>query len=235
MKIYAHRGASGLAPENTMAAFYLALEQGADGIELDVHLTKDEKLVVIHDEDIKRTSNGEGLVAKMTYDELLKYDYGYWFSPEFKGEKIPTLKEVLDFISKNTMTLNIEIKTSPIYYNRKTTELVYKEVKESGLLDRVIISSFDHQATADMKEIDKTVKTAALYGANFLGIEEYLEKNKFDFTHPIHECVTRKIVEKIKSKKIGVNVWTVNDKDEALRLQDLGVDAIITNYPEILK
>ncbi len=235
MKIFAHRGASGHAPENSMEAFKLSYEMGADGIELDVQLTQDNVLVVIHDEDIKRTSNGEGLVMNKTYEELLSYDYGAWYSDEFKGTKIPTLNEVLDWLKTNTMELNIEIKTMPPWYNRKLTERVMEEVEKSGLIDRIIISSFDHQAIKDTREINKAIRTAPLYVSNILDVEDYCVKNNFNCVHPLFHSVTKNIVDNCHTKNVAVNVWTVNKKEDALKLKEIGVDCIITNYPEILK
>ncbi len=234
MKIFAHRGASGHAPENTMEAFKLAYEMGADGIELDVQLTSDNELVVTHDEDIERTSNGKGLVMNKTYFELCGYDFGSWYSDEFVGVKIPKLGEVLDWIKTNSMELNIEIKTMPAWYNKKLTQRVFGEVKNSGIEDRIIISSFDHQAILDMRELSSSIKTAALYESNILHPWEYCEKYSINCIHPYYLCATKSLVESCHSNNIEVNVWTVNDIKEALKLKKMGVDCIITNYPMIL-
>ncbi len=234
MKIFAHRGASGHAPENTMEAFKLAYEMGADGIELDVQLTADNVLVVIHDENIKRTSSGEGLVMNKTFAELNAYDYGSWYSQNFIGVKIPTLKEVLDFIKTTNMELNIEIKTMPAWYNKKLTELVLKEVSNSGIEDRIIISSFDHQAIKDSRECNPKVRTAPLYASNILDVYDYCTKNGFNCIHPHYQCITKEIICSCHQNNIDVNVWTVNNKEDALKLKELGVDCIITNYPELL-
>ncbi len=235
MKIFAHRGASGHAPENTMEAFKLSHEMGADGIELDVHLTADDVLVVIHDEDIKRTSNGEGLVMNKTYAELKSYDYGSWYADEFKGVQIPTLDEVLDWLKTTDMELNIEIKTLPAWYNKRQTEKVMAAVENSGIAQRIIISSFDHQAIKDARAINSSVRMAPLYGSNILDVHEYCNKHEFNCIHPFYYCVTKEIVDSCHGENIAVNVWTVNEKEDALKLKELGVDCIITNYPEILK
>ncbi len=234
MKIFAHRGASGHAPENTMEAFVLAYEMGADGIELDVQMTADGELVVIHDEDIKRTSNGEGLVMQKTYEELSGYDYGSWFSDKFKGAKIPTLKQVLDWIKPTGMELNVEIKTMPAWYDKKLTEAVLAAVEAADMVDRVIISSFDHQAIADTRSLSDCIRCAPLYMASFLAMDDYCKKQQFNCVHPLFHCVTPALVQACHKVGVEVNTWTVNQKEDAEKMRTLGVDTIITNYPEIL-
>ena len=123
MKIYAHRGSSGTHPENTFAAFLDAAKLPIHGIEFDVHMTKDGELVVIHDEKIDRTSNGTGFVKDMTLAELRNYDFGSWFSYQFKGELIPTVYEVLQIFSETTHHLNIELKSDVINYPGMTEKV----------------------------------------------------------------------------------------------------------------
>ena len=125
-EIFAHRGASGYAPENTLEAFRLAMEQGADGIELDVHLTKDGEVVVIHDETLDRTSDGQGKVRDYTLEELKKFSFHNHIE-KYKGVQIPTLKEVLDLVENSSMKVNIELKTGIYWYEgieEKTMEIV---------------------------------------------------------------------------------------------------------------
>src|SRR5690625_6609337 len=118
--IIAHRGASGNAPENTLAAFQLAVEEGADGIELDVHLSKDGELVVIHDDTLDRTTNGTGRVQDKDLDELKTYDAGSWFDSKFASERIPLLQEVIDILPDDVF-LNVEIKNSPTVRSEEHT------------------------------------------------------------------------------------------------------------------
>ncbi len=234
MKIFAHRGASGYAPENTMAAFKLAHEMGADGIELDIQLTADNVLAVIHDYDIKRTSNGEGIVREKTFDELKKYDYGSWYGEKFTGTSISTLSEVLDWLKTTDMTLNIEMKTIPSLYTAEYAGLVWDAIKDSGLCERLIISSFHHQALADIRKLSTDIKTAPLYMSGLLMPEEYCKMFSFDCIHPFFEVINEQVVKDCHKEGIEVNVWTVNKKSDALTMQDLGVDSVITNYPDIM-
>ena len=140
MKVYAHRGSSGTHPENTLAAFLDAAKLPIHGIEFDVHMTKDGELVIIHDEKIDRTSNGKGYVKDKTLAELRNYDFGSWFSPRFKGERIPTLEEVLDIYSDTSHLLNIELKSDVINYPGMTKK-VLDIVSNLNLDQRIVISS----------------------------------------------------------------------------------------------
>src|SRR5690606_9559351 len=145
--VIAHRGFSGAAPENTLAAFRKGIEIGSDMIELDVHLSRDGELVVIHDETLERTTNGKGRVADNTLMELKDLDAGSSFAPQFSGEKIPTLIEVIE-LAKGRVLVNIEIK-NPTHQRYSITELAEKtlrEVKKAGMIDKFIFSSFNPAA-----------------------------------------------------------------------------------------
>ena len=160
-KIFAHRGASAYAPENTMEAFALAVKQEADGIELDVQMTKDGQVVVIHDETIDRVSDGKGAVRDYTLEELRKFSFSNHME-NYKEAAIPTLKEVLEFLKPTNLELNIELKTGIYWYpglEEKTMELV----KEAGMEDRVIYSSFNHYSVQKILELDSNAQCAYLY------------------------------------------------------------------------
>ncbi|MDE6182363.1 MAG: glycerophosphodiester phosphodiesterase, partial [Eubacteriales bacterium] len=141
-KIFAHRGASAYAPENTMEAFKLAIKQNADGIEIDVHLTKDNHVVVIHDETIDRVSNGKGFVRDYTLEELRQFSYNYNFN-QYENVKIPTLEDVLELIKPTNLILNIELKTNFLWYEN-IEEIVLSIVDKFEMQDRIIYSSFNH-------------------------------------------------------------------------------------------
>ena len=143
MLILGHRGARGHAPENTMASFQAALDMGADGIELDVQMTKDGKVVVCHDHSLERTSNGSGWLVEHTREELRALDFGSWFSPQFAGEKIPTLREVLQWAAPTRLIVNVEIKHGPVIYEG-IEEKVSALIRECRMVERVIVSSFYH-------------------------------------------------------------------------------------------
>ena len=158
VKVFAHRGASAYAPENTLAAFRLAEEQGADGIELDVQLTKDGQVVVIHDENIDRTGTGTGAVRDYTLEELRKLSF-HNHMEAYEGEKIPTLEEVLTFVKQGRMEVNIELKTGVYWYpeiEKKTIEIV----KKAGMEERVIYSSFNHYSVQKILSMDTKAETA---------------------------------------------------------------------------
>lgn len=235
MKIFAHRGASGFAPENTMEAFKLALEKGANGIELDVQLTSDGEVVVIHDDDVKRTTNSEGLVMSKTFEEIRSLDAGSWFSPEFAGVKIPTLEEVLDWMLTNSILLNIEIKTMPRLYNKELVVKTLEMVKERKLGDRIIISSFEHRAVKDSFEIAPEIKTAALMMGAILDVGKYCKENNFGCLHPFHAFVDEDMMKSCEKYGIEVNVWTVNSRKDGDLMGDYKVNSIITNYPNALQ
>ena len=171
VKIFAHRGASGYAPENTLAAFRLAEEQGSDGVELDVQLTKDGEVVVIHDEKIDRTSTGTGFVRDYTLEELKKFSF-HNHMEAYEGETIPTLEEVLNLLKPGKMEVNIELKTGIFWYpeiEEKTMEIV----KKTGMEDRVIYSSFNHYSIQEVRRLNPEAETAYLYGDVILDVEKY--------------------------------------------------------------
>lgn len=159
--VLAHRGASKIAPENTEAAFQKAMQMGADGVELDVQLTKDKKLVVIHDERVDRTTNGIGYVKDLTLKEIKKLDAGSYFSPKFAGEKILTLEEALE-LTRNSKLINIEIKNIIIKYKNIEREVV-SIIKKMNLESKVICSSFNHYSIAMIKQLSPEIKTGLLY------------------------------------------------------------------------
>lgn len=235
MLIYAHRGYSSIYPENTLSAFKAAIDSGADGIETDIHLTRDGVIVITHDENIKRVSDGEGMVKDMTYEELLTYDFGSWKDERFKGEKIPTLSELLDLIEGTDMVLNIEIKMGFTMYpgiEEKTLAMV----TERGLLDRVIFSSFNHYSMAKVKQLNPLAKVAPLYSEGIFEPFNYAKTFEAYAIHPSKAVIFKPIVEGCHQLKIKVNVWTVDEIETAKKLEEMGVDAVITNKPlELIK
>lgn len=161
-KIFAHRGASACAPENTLEAFALAMEQGADGIELDVQMTKDGELVVIHDETVDRVSGQTGEVRSFTLGELKKINVSNHFE-NFPHAEIPTLEEVLALVKPGTMEVNIELKTG-IYWYPEIENRVAALVRRMGMEDRVIYSSFNHYSIQKIRGLSADAQTAYLFG-----------------------------------------------------------------------
>lgn len=231
VKIFAHRGASAYAPENTLEAFQLAMNQGADGIELDVQLTKDGELVVIHDETIDRVSDGKGAVRDYTLEELKKISVSNHFE-QYPDVKIPTLREVLELVKPGTMEINIELKTGIFWYpeiERKVLELV----KEEGMEDRIIYSSFNHYSVQKIKELSPEAGTAYLIGDVMLDVAAYTKNTGIKGLHPaLFHVKMADFLKEYKESGIALRVWTVNEKDQIRWLIDEGVDAVITNYPD---
>ena len=229
-KIFGHRGASGQAPENTLEAFKLAQEQGADGIELDVQLTKDGEVVVIHDETIDRTSTGKGAVRDYTLEELRKFSF-HNHMEAYRGAKIPTLKEVLELVKPGKMEVNIELKTG-IFWYPQIEEKTMKIVKETGMENRVIYSSFNHYSIQKIRKLDETAETAYLYSDVFLDVEKYAEKTGVCGLHPsVYHLYMADFLEKYKASGLKVRVWTVNREEDMEKFIEAGLEGVITNYP----
>ena len=182
VKIYAHRGASAYAPENTLPAFQAAMEQGADGIELDVHLSRDGELVVIHDEELDRTTNGTGLVKDHTLAELKKLCADNGMSG-YGDVRIPTLQEVLELVKPSGMLVNIELKTGILWYEgieKKTLDLVEK----LGMKNRTVYSSFNHYSIAEVQRLAPKAETAYLFGDIPCDVEKYAAAHNVKGLHP---------------------------------------------------
>jgi glycerophosphoryl diester phosphodiesterase len=226
--ICAHRGASAAAPENTVAAFRLAGELGADMFELDVSLTKDGGLVIMHDALVDRTTDGTGAVADLTLAEIRRLDAGSWKSPRFKGERVPTLDEV--FTNRDGQMVNVEIKAN-VPNVRQTAEKVATLIRKHGVQNNVVVSSFSASALARMHEIAPDIPTGFLFGGT---IPDAFPPG-ITAVHPLHTVVDRRFVDWAHGNGWKVNPWTIDDPTEMRRLMDLGVDMIITNVPDTLK
>lgn len=231
----AHRGFSGEYPENTMVAFRKAIEAGCDGIETDLHMTKDGVIVICHDETIDRTTNGTGFICDYTYNELCEFDAGIKLSREFEGEKIPNIDEFLDYVMDKNLLINLELKNDMIPYSELEKKVIDK-VYEFGVEKNVILSSFNHYSMIRVKEYDKNIKTGLLYTAMLYKAHEYIKTVGADALHPFFSSVmNKKIVTDIKKNGIIINAYTVNEKEYMERLIELEIDGIITNYPDKLK
>ena len=233
MKIYAHRGSSGTHPENTIAAFLDAAKLPVHGIEFDVHMTKDGELVVIHDEKIDRTSNGNGFVRDMTLEELRIYDFGSWFSPKFKGELIPTLHEVLEIYSETSHHLNIELKSDVIDYHGMT-EKVLDLVGSLNLDTRIVISSFNLDAIRTVKELAPHIETGALFMKPLNDPLDCVRTIPTDALHIKARAALRPSMRHAISEGVPVRVFTINTSKYLSDLKEIGVDAIFTDFPEKL-
>ena len=230
-KIYAHRGASGYAPENTMAAFRKAVELGSDGIECDVQMTTDGRLVVCHDETLERTTDGKGFIKDYSYDELRELDAGSWFDGRFRNERIPRLVELLELVKDNNMLLNIEIKSGIVLYPG-IEEKILAQVDAFRLQKKTIISSFNHYSVKKCRDIAPWARTGILYMEGLYKPWNYMDTLDCRYAHPFYLALAPEISKELKARGYKINVFTINDPKEAVRLAEMGVDGIITNFPD---
>ncbi len=231
MEIYAHRGSSGTHPENTLAAIQEAARLPIQGVEFDVHLTKDAELVVIHDEKINRTSNGKGFVKDMTLTELKAFDFGSWFADDFKGETIPTLREVLEVFADTPHHLHVELKSDKFPYPgmvEKTIALI----EELQLDTRVTLSSFDHEAMRVAKQLAPHLETAALFMEVLVDPLDYVRNIPADALHLSYPTALRPSIQNVLKTGAIVRTFTVNKEKDAQMMKDIGVSGIFTNFPE---
>lgn len=233
----AHRGFSGKYPENTKIAFLKAIEySNCDGFETDVHMTKDKKLVIIHDDMVDRTcSNAKGFVKDFTSSELLKMEFGSHKSEEFRGEKIIFLDELLQIVKDYKLFINIELKNNYIFYEG-LEEQVIDMLNEFKLKEKVIISSFNHESMELCKKIDPSFKTGLLFESPFLNTIEYMKNIKHQAVHPGFYMLLQKPnwIEEFHKMNLKVNTWTVNEENHIRSMKKLEVDAIIGNYPDLI-
>lgn len=243
IQVWAHRGASGYAPENTLPAFQEAIDQGADGIELDIQLSKDGELVVIHDEKIDRTSSGKGWVKDYTLEELKAFDYNYQnvsapgqvIYPEYEKVEIPTMKEVLDLLAPTNLCINIELKTGIVFYP-KIEEKILDLVKSYHMEDRVIYSSFNHATILRIKELNPSAKTGFLYADGTLEMPSYGARYGVDALHPaLYNLQYPGFLEQCREKGLKIHVWTVNEPEYVRMCIGAQVDAVITNVPDMVR
>lgn len=228
---YAHRGFSGCYPENTMLSFEKAVEAGCEGIELDVHLTKDNQLVIIHDEKIDRTSNQHGFVKDMTYEELCRVDFSYKYTNQFGFQKIPTLREYFEFIKEKDLITNIELKTG-VYEYPGIEKAVYEMICAYNLQNKVIISSFNHNSVMRMKTIAPELECGFLTETWLLDAGSYVSSHKIEAYHPDFHMLTDSELTDLKKHHVKINTWTVNETEDILSMIQKEVDGIISNYPD---
>lgn len=235
-QIFAHRGARCAAPENTLPAFQRALELGADGIELDVHLTADGGLVVIHDFDVRKTTDGQGAVAAMTLAEVARLDAGSHFSPAFAGTRIPTLDEVFDLVG-HRCRVNVEIK-SVDPYGRDASDGVAALIRRRVLHAQVIVSSFNPITLVKMRHLDPQITLGFLYDGEMPAFFRDLWAGppiRPEAQHPEHGLIDAAYMTWARALGHQVNTWTVNEVGEARRLAALGVDTLITDVPDRIR
>jgi len=229
----AHRGASGHAPENTMAAFERCIELGATAIETDVQMTSDGSLVLIHDESLARTAGSPKLVKDVTLEELRRLDAGSWFDPAFRGERVPTLRELLELVKPYSLLLNLELKNGVVPYPG-LEEAVVEEIRRFGMSDRVILSSFNHYSLVKCKRLAPEVRMGILYMEGLYEPWDYASRIGAEALHAYHYAVLPEWVAQAAERGIAYHPFTVNEPAEMRRLLAAGVSGIITDYPDRL-
>ena len=228
VKNIAHRGCSSIAPENTYSAWVKAIEAGADYYELDIQLSSDDSLMIMHDDTIDRTTDGSGLVSSLTYAQLRAVDAGSWFSPDFTGEKIPTFSEALE-LAKNNGSVGIvaEIKTT----NLNVVPEVVAMIQSYGLQSRVIVSSFTQSHITISKSLDPTIDVQLFGTINNALIDQVAAMNGEWVGSG--GTITQALIDYAHSKNVLFNAWTINSGPQMISLIALGIDGITTNFPQV--
>ncbi|MDE0686719.1 MAG: glycerophosphodiester phosphodiesterase family protein [Candidatus Poribacteria bacterium] len=226
----AHRGASGTAPENTLAAFKKAIEIGVDAVELDLHGTADGEVVVIHDTSLDRTTNHQGHVNQTTLERIRRADAGGWFSPEFVGEPVPTLIEALECIAKKTIAV-LEIKDPLI------AEAVVARIRETRTRDLTVIISFHTAVLQTVRALEPRIPTGWLIGdhnnhASPIQLCQQLGELGSNLLNVNHHLITAEFAYEVQRRGIALWCWTVDDIHRMREMEAFGVQGITSNYPE---
>lgn len=230
--VWAHRGASGYAPENTLEAFQKAIDLKADGIELDVQMTKDGQLVIIHDETLNRVSDAKGWVKDYTFDEIRKLNVNKKF-PEYGDVKIPSLEEVYQLIKDTKLTINVELKNGVVFYEN-LEEKVLELTNKMGLTERTVFSSFNHYSVMKLKRLEPTVMTGFIYEDGYIDMPNYALRYGVDALHPaLYNLQYPNFIKDCKFRNIEIRPWTVNKKEEMIMLCENKISAMITNFPDL--
>ena len=231
MFIIGHRGASGHAPENTLAAFKKAVALGATFIETDLQLSRDARFVAIHDDTLDRTTNGQGKVHDQTLAALRRFDAGSWFGSDYTGERIPTLEEILEFSKKNDIVFYLELKPSGSWGGEHA---LIGSLRESGEVARVVVISFDHTILASLRKIEPTLMTGLLYDGQLadplitavdIGARQLVVRG---------DLVTPAMIVEARKRDLQIVCWTVNHPAHIRLLIAAGVDGIMSDYPDRL-
>ena len=229
-RVFGHRGAMGYAPENTMASFRRAVELGVDAVELDVHLTADDAVVVIHDPFLERTTNGRGAVRAHTLDQVRELDAGAHFGPEFAGERVPTLGEVLAW-ARERCVVDVEIKGGPAPYPG-IAERVVELLTEHAMLDRSIVISFDHPTVRRVKSLAPGLATGVLYSCRPIDPVALAGAAAADALLPHWSYCAAEDVERAHAAGLSVHPWATSEAGEIRALLAMGVDSIASNHPD---
>lgn len=230
--VWGHRGTRALAPENTLPAFQVAIDRGLDGVELDVQLTKDGQVVVMHDQRLQRTTNGQGWLKDHTLEELNRLDAGAWFGEDYRNTRIPRFEQVLELLPAR-MWLNVEIKNGPIYY----PELVPKTLALLARYDRLensVVSSFDHGALAECQRLNPDVLRAPLYHARLMEPWQLAAHYGYYGVHLHHAFAVPEDVAELRRRDLVVNAWGVERPEDVERIRAAGTTGYTLDDPSWL-
>lgn len=240
IKVIAHRGFSGEYPENTVLSFMKAIETGADMIELDVQETNDGKLIVFHDDNLERITGVSGQVSEFTYEEITHMDAGKWMSDEFVGERIPLLSEVFDAVRDSDVEIYVELKdlSSQAGISDEKREDFPRRVvslaEEFEMIDRVIFASFNYEYICKIEDMNDNYRT--LFITTIGSADEILASYPAEYYGILMDSVSDNgAVCSLNNNGKIVYVWTVNEEDMMVKAIDIGVDGIISNYPNVVK
>lgn len=229
--IYAHRGFSGVYPENTVLAFQKAAECGAEGIEFDVHLTKDGVPVVMHDENTIRTTGTDALIKDLTLEEFKKLDAGYVKNGEFGFVAPPTLREVFEVLKETGMKCNIEIKTG-VYEYPNIERKILALMDEFDLREKTIVSSFNHFTVTRFKELASNVKVGFLEESWLIHPGAYTRARGAECFHPFFNMLNHENMQDLRNNGIEINAWTINEEEDMRKALQLQLEIGITNWPD---
>lgn len=232
MLVISHRGASGHAPENTLAAFRRAVALGSTFIETDLQLSRDARFVAIHDDSLGRTTNGQGQVHDLTLAELRRLDAGSWFGSAFAGERIPTLEEILDFSKKHDVVFYLELKPAGSWGGEHA---LIGALRESGEIPRTVVISFDASIVAGLRKVEPTLMTGLLYEGQ---MENPLDRAVEAGARQLvvrGDLVTPALLVEARKRDLQVVCWTVNHPAHMRALISAGVDGIMSDYPDRLQ
>ncbi|WP_339227902.1 glycerophosphodiester phosphodiesterase [Oceanobacillus sp. FSL K6-2867] len=228
--IIAHRGASKVAPENTMPAFELALRMKAEAIETDVQLTKDNIPVLIHDEHVKRTTNSHGYIKDYHLAELKKLDAGSWFSKNFGGATILTLEEFLQWMVNTPLHLHLELKNNKIDYMH-LEPIVYELLSQYKVADRTTISTFNPDSVQRFSQLSSTIEIALLTSRKINNLPRYAKELGAKAVHIKYRLLNKKLIQQCQHENMRVRVYTVNQFSSMMRCFRIGCDGIFTDVP----
>lgn len=228
-----HRGALGYAPENTMSSFKQGLDMGADVLELDVHVSGDGELVVMHDASVERTTDGQGKLKTMRLGEIKKLDAGAKFDRRFRGERVPTLAEVLDW-ARGRIALAIEIKGDPQPDDGVGEKLVGL-IRTHDMSDEVAVISFYHDAVKRVKQLAPELCTGIIYECQLADTAGCARAASADSVRPEWHFWTRKLVEQVHQAGLIASSWVANDDLTMGQLADMAIDSIVSDYPDRLR